>query len=170
MSLTKVKIGPFAAVFVGDYTSSDPLIEITDISTSPTELYEGYEEQFFVGLSKQLQTGTFIITVPLSFYESDSILVHSLARGLSVGNTNKNTAPENTLYSLLLISEDEESQNSILVEPVRTKRDKRVTKAKTAASSVALLFTAESQSRYDDLITYGTVAELDLLLGVRSPF
>ena len=169
MSLISVIIGPWSNIYVGDYTDTNVLTEITDLTTGPSELYEGFEDQFFPGLGKQLQIGTFQSTVPFVFYDGNDINVHNLARGLSMANTNINTPPENTLYTLLLIGPNTDLQTSVLISPCRTKRDKKVSRAKTSASSVALLFTAENQSRYSGIITYGTPDELSTVLGIRSP-
>ena len=174
MALIKVEIGPFESLFIGDFTASSPLsatelVEITSLTTGPSKLYEGYEDQYFAGIDKQLQVGTYQTIIPFTFLDNTNILVHSLARGLSVGNTDINTPPTNMFYTLLLIHPDSTSRNSVLIKKCRTKRDKRVTRSKTSASSVVLLFTAESPSVYSGELKYGTPDELSAILGARSP-
>ena len=170
MTIKKINIGPYQAVFIGNYLAIDPLFEITDINTGPSELYEGYEDKYFPGLGKQLQVGTYISTIPIEFYDSDKLIVKNLARGVSVDNTDINTPPENTLYTLLLLGYSETDRTSVLIQPCRTTRKLSITRAKNAASAISLFFTAEDPSRYSEIITYGTPAELGVVLGARSPF
>ncbi len=169
MSLVKVEIGPFSGIYVGNFVAVNP-VSSTDVLT------EGYEDQYFAGVNEQLQVGPFITSIPFTFLDSTDIIVQNLSRGLSIHNANINTPPENNFYTLLLIHPDSASQNSVLIDRVRTKRDKRVSRSKAAASSIVVNFTAEDRSRYPGsqvsaigAVTYGTPLELAVILGSRSP-
>lgn len=168
MSLIPISIGPFAAVYVGDYTLNDVLSNVTAITTGPSERYEGYETIFVPGLNVYLQIGPLIASIPVSFY-GDDILVKNLVLGRSVHNTDVNTPPENNFYTLLLLSADPTDESSILFTNCRTKRDLRTVASKTAPGVTTVEFTAEDRSRYEDVVTYGTGAELSALLAGRSP-
>lgn len=168
MPLIPITIGPFSKIFVGNSTSSAELTEITGITTGPSRLFEGFEEKYFPGLNKQLQVGTYTATVPFAFYGNE-LIVHNLARGRSVTQTDRNAPSENTFYTVLLLGIDETSSSSILIDTCRTDRKFEKTFAKTEPGSTPINFTAENPSRYVKIITYGTAAELAVILGIRSP-
>lgn len=169
MSLYNCKIGPFASFYVGNANDSDPLVLIDLINTEDNEVNDGFQDTYFVGINKQLQTGTRTVVVNLTFY-GDDLLLWNITKGIDIMNTNRNSPPENTFYSLLIIDPEEDSQTSIYIPSCRTNRVLSYRRSKKAPTQANVIFTAEAQSRYDDIVFYGTVDELIVEMGAKSPF
>lgn len=79
MPLIKLKLGPFSAVYVGDYGTSSVLTRITSINTAPIVVSDEIPEQYEPAIDNSIQTGLRKITTDISFYGDDNILIN-LAR------------------------------------------------------------------------------------------
>src|SRR6516162_1527644 len=138
-----LKVGPFAAVYVGNYGDSAVLTQALSISTGPMMLNDEVPEQYEPILDNTIQNGLRKITFTISFYSDDQLTIN-LARGLTVSETNKGKGSPFNQYVVLLVHPDDTDTSSILITKCYTVKDMKINYEKTAATKVDIQFVATS--------------------------
>lgn len=168
MPTTNIKVGPFTALYIGDYGASSVLQQIPDLTTGTQTITEDVPEEFFVAVDNSLQVGRHRAEVTLTFY-GDSDLLVKVARGLSVDATNKDDPSTFTQYVLLAISGEDEDKSSFLFPKCRTTKRLSLNYSKTEVTSISITFIAEDRDRFNDILYINTPDALASILGARSP-
>lgn len=162
-----LKIGPFAAFYVGDYGSSDVLTRIVAINTGPINITESLPEQFLPGLQKTIQTGLHEVQGTLNFYGDDDNIIR-LSRGIKLTDP-VDGAPEFNTYSLLLLYPDESANSSYFFPQVRFVHNTALNFEKTRATEINLNFLWQDRNRYNNIFYKGNYDDLAAIMGSNSP-
>lgn len=162
------KAGVFNGIFVGTYLGGDTLIPIPAVNFGPITINETLGETFYPGLQRTLQIGLHEVTINMSFYGDDDIVL-KLARGLPLVGGGKDDDPQFSEYVLLLTHPDDTEESSFLFPRVRVAHNMTLNYEKTAVTGTQLTFLAQNRDRSVDLFKMDTVDNLAAELGVRSP-
>lgn len=167
MSLEKVRIGAYAGIYIGDFGSLTPLVQITPLNKDDTTVTDELGNTYFPGINLQLQTSLHSVGTELKFY-SDDLLFFNLNKGISISNTNRNTPNGGVAYTLLLI-DNSDDPISVLIPKCFTVNRLAPLKSKKTATEVTVTFSHVSPNVYEDIIVYDTPDNLYTLLGGRAP-
>lgn len=83
MPLENIPIGPFVAIYIGDYGNSDVLTQIHSIGTGPAILKDTVPETYEAVLDNSIQSGLRKVSVTLSFYGDDNLIINLSRRCVS---------------------------------------------------------------------------------------
>jgi len=168
MPTNRIQIGPFAAFYIGDYGGSDVLTQILPLNTGPITVVDDVPEQYEPVVDNSVQSGLRKVTINLSFYTDDQIIIN-LARGLLVGETDKSVGSPFAQYVLLMAYPDETAYSSVLLQKCYTVKHLSANYEKTAPTKIDLQFVATNRNRFNSLINIDTLDNIATILGSRSP-
>jgi hypothetical protein len=158
----------FAACFIGNYGASSVMSPVTELRTNGAILAEAMPTQYEEVLGKDIQAGNHTFTVELEFL-SDDPLTAKLARGLPIDATYINTAPAQSLYTLLLVSPDSGQPTSYFFPKLRTLKTRDLRYTKNTPTVTKITFVGEARNPNVTLFYQDTVANLVTTMGGISP-
>lgn len=165
-------IGPFASAYVGlaSGDSVDVLTQLTGLTTSSQKVTINQPEAFSFYNLNTLQSGPQVISVALTFLSDDPQAVR-LTMGNFFDAPTEDTPNQQKKLMLLLIHPDETAESSFLIPTCIAQKGLTTNWEKNAPTVVPVTFFWQAINRFNPQFFYKrSVADLDTILGIRSPF
>lgn len=165
MPLQNTPIGPFAALYVGLTGQASALTQVNSIRTNGADLSEGLPSEYVVSIDGPIQVGNHVASVTLEFLGTADETT-CLVKGLPLGS-DINSYMAQSQYALLLVTG--EGSDNYYFPKVRTERTYRRSYNKRAATTTAIVFTAENRDVTTPIIYKGTLALMASAAGAQYP-
>lgn len=160
MPRSRITFGPFAAIYVGDFGSSNPLIRVSSQRCKGTRFLYECPQQYEPLLGGPIQSGEAKLQFDLSFYGIDQIIMN-----MAMGNVIETPAAEDApssfaKYTILLLARDKTATDSFLIPVCWTQKRVGLNYEKTAPREIAINFEVENRNRFVQLYYKGSLSTL----------
>lgn len=175
MPAKQPKVGPFSAVYIGLYGSTDPLVKLKSVRTDGTELLSGFDEvELACKAFNSEQAGLVDTQIPITFYGTAKE-IYSLAMG-TWNPTYKDAASTLSEYTLLLVHPNRDGDDHLYLPRVKTKKSLKSNYNKNRPTILPVLFNVKIRNRfqavqpwYQRKLTGDAPNDLQTIIGVRYP-
>lgn len=165
MPLQTVQIGPFSALYVGLTGQASALTQVNSVRTNGADLSENLPSEYQVSIDAPIQVGNHTASVTLEFLGTADETT-CLVKGLPLGS-DVNSYMAQSQYALLLVTGA--GSDNYYFPKVRTERTYRRSYNKRAATTTAIVFTAEKRDVTTPIIYKGTLTYLQGIMSSQYP-
>lgn len=160
----------FASIYLGDAApASGQLVNVPNIRTQGVRISDTTPSTYFPWLGISGMDGLREVRVETQYYDSSSSSIVELAsRGVSLSG-DLNDPSDLQLYSLLMVSPNEDVRESYYFPVVRTEIDYSAAFLKDAGIVVPVTFFIQVEDLTKEPYSKETVANLITEMGSRSP-
>lgn len=163
-------IGPFEALYIGHY--ADTGVKLTRLKATRTKggrVREAMETEYTPLTDDEEQVGNHLSEVILTFLGADETAIR-ISKRLPLSSGSMTAAPGTQVYTLFCASGNYTAKSSYYFPRIVPKIDRDANQNKDAATEFEIRFITQNRTASGSLITPGTIAEIQALLGSRSPF
>lgn len=160
----------FASIYLGDAApASGQLINVPNIRTQGVRITDSTPSVFFPWLSLSAMSDLREVRVETQYYDTSTVNIVELAsKGISLSGDISDPS-DLQMYSLLLVSPNENSRESFYFPNVRTEINYSASYTKDNGIVVPVSFFIQTEDLVKEPYSKDTIANLIVEMGSRSP-